>query len=82
MLAILQRNLLKVVLVDPSIGRIAFNLGLTFLILAIMPLFVIRVDSPEFVVDVIAIVILVVFLIVVSWDVRRQVKREYMKEGI
>ena len=64
---------------DPSIGRMAFNLGLTFLILAIMPLFIIKTDSPEFVVDVIAIVLLTAFLIIISWDVRRQVKREYVE---
>jgi len=64
---------------DPSIGRMAFNLGLTFLILAIMPLFIIKTDSPEFVVDVIAIILLTAFLVIVSWDVRRQVKREYVE---
>lgn len=60
---------------DPSLGRIAFRLGIMVLSLSILPLFIIDRNSAEFVVDVIAILISVIFLVLVSWDVRRQVKK-------
>ncbi len=48
---------------------------MTVLILSIIPLFIIDRNSAEFVVDVIAILVSVIFLTIVSWDVRRQVRR-------
>jgi len=60
---------------DPSLGRIAFRLGIMVLSLSILPLFIIDWNSAEFVVDVIAILISVIFLVLVSWDVRRQVEK-------
>ena len=63
---------------DPNIGRIAFNIGITLLILAILPLFIISWDSAEFYVDIIALIFISIFLTIVIWDVRSQVKKEYM----
>lgn len=65
---------------NPVIGRIAFNLGITILILAILPLFVINPDSAEFYVDIMALIFISIFLGIVIWDVRRQVKREYVEK--
>mgnify|MGYP000041112062 CR=1 FL=1 len=63
----------------PEIGRIAFNIGITLLILALIPLFIIERNSAAFVVDVLSILIIIVFLILVTWDVRRQVKKSLLK---
>jgi len=60
---------------EPHIGRIAFNLGILVLMLSIIPLSFLNRDSPEFVADVIALTVSISFLILVAWDVRRQVKR-------
>ncbi len=64
---------------EPTIGRIAFQLGLTVLILALipLPLLIVEPRSPEFIVDLIAITVTVVFLLAVVWDVRRQ-SRKYV----
>jgi len=66
---------------NPVIGRIAFNLGMTVLVLALIPLFIISPDSAEFYVDIIALIFISIFLAIVIWDVRRQVKKEYVKKA-
>ncbi|MEM2921578.1 MAG: hypothetical protein QXF26_04590 [Candidatus Bathyarchaeia archaeon] len=65
---------------DPSIGRVAFNLAFLFLIMALIPLPFLDVNSAEFVVDTLALIISALFLIFVSWEVRRQVKKTRLKE--
>ena len=60
-------------------GRVAFNIGVLLLFLALIPLFFIRADSAEFIVDVFALVFICSFLLAVIWDVRRQAKRESLK---
>ncbi|RLE68389.1 MAG: hypothetical protein DRJ34_03120 [Thermoprotei archaeon] len=66
---------------NPVIGRIAFNLGITILILALLPLFIISPNSAEFYVDIMALIFISIFLAIVIWDVRRQVKKEYVKRA-
>ena len=56
-------------------GRMAFNMGVILLLLAIMPLAFLEKGSAEFIVDVTALVIISIFLILVVWDVRRQTIR-------
>ena len=65
---------------DPSIGRVAFNLAFLFLVMALIPLPFLDMNSAEFVVDTIALIVSALFLIFVSWDVRRQVKMTRLKE--
>lgn len=65
---------------DPSIGRVAFNLAFLFLVMALIPLPFLDVNSAEFVVDMVALIISALFLIFVSWEVRRQVKMTRLKE--
>ncbi len=65
---------------DPSIGRVAFNLAFLFLVMALISLPFLDVNSAEFVVDIMALIILALFLIFVSWEVRRQVKMTRLKE--
>lgn len=64
---------------DPSIGRVAFNIAVLLIVLALIPLPFLDRDSAEFVVDVLALVISVTFLVIVTWDVRRQVKMVQLK---
>jgi len=59
---------------EPYIGRIAFNIGLFILILAMLPIFFLDRSSAEFVIDMIAISVTSIFLLLVVWDVRRQAK--------
>jgi len=66
---------------NPVIGRIAFNLGMTVLVLALIPLFIISPNSAEFYVDIIALIFISIFLAIVIWDVRKQVKKEYVKKA-
>jgi hypothetical protein len=62
---------------EPYLGRIAFNISLFLVILAIIPLPFLNRDSAEFIVDVIALLVSASFLSYVIWDVKRQVKKEY-----
>ena len=64
---------------DPSIGRVAFNIAVLLIVLALIPLPFLDRDSAEFVVDVLALVISATFLVIVTWDVRRQVKMVQLK---
>jgi len=57
---------------NPSISKVAFTVGLTFLFLALFSLAFINANSPEFIIDVISVIILTVFLIIVVWDTRRE----------
>ena len=61
---------------DPRIGKVAFNIALLMLILALIPLPFLSVDSAEFVVAVIALTISSIFLALVLLEVRRQAKIE------
>jgi len=61
---------------DPHLGRTAFNMAVLLIILSLIPLPFLKRDSAEFIVDVIAFVVSLLFLLLISWDVRRQVKRE------
>jgi membrane protein implicated in regulation of membrane protease activity len=58
----------------PIVGRIAFTIGVFLVILSLIPLPFLPVGSPEFVVDVIAFVLSSIFLALVIWNVRRQVR--------
>jgi len=55
-------------------GKIAFTVGIFILILALIPLPFLRKESPEFIVDIVAIIVTLVFLGLVIWNVRRQVR--------
>jgi len=55
-------------------GKIAFTVGIFILILALIPLPFLRRGSPEFIVDIVAIIVTLVFLGLVIWNVRRQVR--------
>lgn len=65
----------------PHVGRIAFRLGMTVLVLALIPLPFLRVGSAEFVVDVVAHGISSLFLLLVSLEVRRQARLHLGREG-
>lgn len=52
-------------------GKIAFTIGIFILILALIPLPFLRRDSPEFIVDIVAIIVSLVFLGLVIWRVRK-----------
>ncbi|MEM2454928.1 MAG: hypothetical protein QXL85_08155 [Candidatus Bathyarchaeia archaeon] len=58
---------------DPQAGRIAFNLAILLLVLAIIPLPILRKDSAEFVVDLIALIVSLTFLLLVIWEIRKQI---------
>lgn len=59
---------------DPQVGRIAFNLAILLLILVIIPLPILRRDSAEFVVNIIALIVSSIFLLLVIWEIRRQTR--------
>jgi len=59
---------------EPHMGRVAYNIGVLLVVLSVLPLPFLSMDSAEFVVDVIALAIFLVFLAFVTWEVRRQVK--------
>ncbi|MEM4230213.1 MAG: hypothetical protein QXZ66_10720 [Thermoproteota archaeon] len=61
---------------EPSIGKIAFKLAVLLLIMALIPLPFLDVNSAEFVVNTLALIISIFFLIFVSWEIRRQLKKE------
>ena len=61
----------------PIIGRIAFTMGILVLILSLVPLPFVPRGSPEFVVNVIALVCSIIFLALVTWNVRRAARLPY-----
>ena len=58
----------------PTVGRIAFTIGVFLVTLSLIPLPFLPWGSAEFVVSVIAFVISSIFLALVIWDVRRQAR--------
>ncbi len=58
----------------PTVGRIAFTIGVLLVTLSLIPLPFLPRGSAEFVVDVIAFVLSSIFLALVVWDVRRQAR--------
>mgnify|MGYP000235729898 CR=1 FL=1 len=60
---------------NPVIGRVAFTLAIILLLLSVIPLFFLNPNSGEFIVSTIALLFSLTFLILVIWDVRKQVKR-------
>ncbi|GEM_PF-1356974 len=65
----------------PHVGRIAFRLGMTVLVLALIPLPFLRVGSAEFVVDIVALGVSGLFLLLVSLEVRRQARLHLERKG-
>ena len=61
---------------NPNLGRLMFNFGILVLLLALIPLPFLDTRSPEFVVDVIGLVVSLLFLLAVYFDVRRQASME------
>jgi len=59
---------------EPHVGKVAFNLAMLLLVLISFSLLIVRRDSAEFVVGLIALGISLAFLGIVVWDVKRQVK--------
>ena len=65
----------------PHVGRIAFRLGMTVLVLALIPLPFLHVGSAEFVVDIVALGVSGLFLLLVSLEVRRQARLHLERKG-
>jgi len=65
---------------QPNLGRIMFNFGMIILFLALIPLPFLDQKSPEFIVDVIGLVVDVVVLVAVYFDVKRQSSLETRKK--
>jgi hypothetical protein len=55
----------------PIVGKTAFTIGVAVLIMALFALLYVEPGSPEFVVDVLALVFVTAFLGLVIWSVRR-----------
>jgi hypothetical protein len=55
----------------PIVGRIAFNIGFSVFILAVILLPFLDPSSAEFVVDVLAVILSGTFTALVAWSVRR-----------
>lgn len=58
----------------PAVGRIAFTIGVLLVTLSLIPLPFLPRDSAEFVVGLIAFGLSSIFLTLVVWDIRRQVR--------
>ena len=55
----------------PAVGKVAFTIGVAVLIMALFGLLYVEPGSPEFVVDILALVFITAFLGLVIWNVRR-----------
>ena len=60
----------------PRTGRLAYNLAFVVLIFALIPLFFLEVNSPEFVVAMLTLIFDSLFIFLVTFEVRRQVKND------
>lgn len=54
-----------------------FNFGVLVLLLALIPLPFLDPKSPEFIVDLIGLIVSILFLLAVYFDVRRQASLEF-----
>jgi len=61
---------------EPRIGRLAFNLAFVVLIFALVPLFFLEVNSPEFVEAMLTLIFDSLFILLVTFEVRRQVRND------
>lgn len=61
---------------EPRIGRLAYNLAFVVLIFALVPLFFLEVNSPEFVIAMLTLISDSLFIFLVTFEVRRQVKND------
>jgi hypothetical protein len=59
---------------DPNAGRLALNLAMVLLILDLIALPFVNVNSGEFFIALIGIIILILFIALVSLEIRREVK--------
>jgi len=67
-----------ILVMEPHLGRIAFNIVVLLVVLTLISLPFLRRDSPEFIVSILALMFSLVFLSLVIWDVRRQAKKEML----
>ncbi len=65
----------------PRIGKLAFTMGLIILLLGILVLPFLPLTSGEFVVDVMAICTISIFLLLLTWYIRRQSKKSDEKSN-
>ncbi len=59
----------------PALGRLAFTMGLTLFLLALIALPFLSPGSPAFVADVLALLISGAFLTLLVWSIRREIAR-------
>jgi len=59
---------------DPNAGRLALNLAMVLLILDLIALPFVNVNSGEFFIALIGIIVLILFIVLVSLEIRREVK--------
>lgn len=63
----------------PAVGRAAFTVGLTVLIMGLCALLYVEPGTPEFIVDVLALVFVTIFLGLLIWHVRRAARLPGLK---
>jgi hypothetical protein len=59
---------------DPNTGRLALNLAMVLLVLDLIALPFVDVNSGEFFIALVGIIVLVLFITLVSMEIRREVK--------
>jgi len=59
---------------DPGIGRLALNLGMVLLVLALMSLPFVDRNSPEFLLAIFGIVVSGGFIVLVSYEIRKEAR--------
>jgi len=64
---------------EPYLGRVAINIAVLLVILALIPLPFLRMGSAEFIVDILALIFTLSFLFLIAWDVKREAGRETAK---
>ncbi len=67
---------------SPYIGRIAFTTGFSVFVMALVLLPFLNSTSPEFVADVLALIISGFFLVLVMWSVRRAARLRIPKKPV
>ncbi|MGQ9691341.1 MAG: hypothetical protein ACUVQY_08805 [Thermoproteota archaeon] len=59
---------------DPNSGRLALNLAMVLLVLDLIALPFVDMNSGEFFIALIGIIILILFITIVSLEIKREVK--------
>ncbi|HDD26509.1 MAG TPA: hypothetical protein ENF75_05430 [Acidilobales archaeon] len=62
----------EVILLHPLVYKTLLAIALTFLVLAVFAFIYLRPENPPFIVNIVGTLLLIVFILLITWEYRRQ----------